>query len=64
MDAQDILRLQVPICDIQRVQVLECKEQLGGVEPRALLIKLLLSLEVVEQLAAVYIRQDEVELRL
>jgi hypothetical protein len=42
----------------------EHEEQLDGVEPRVLLIKLLLWLEVVEQLAAVDALQDEVERRL
>jgi hypothetical protein len=44
-------------------QVLQRKEKLGGVESRALLVKLLLAL-VVEQLAAVDVRRGEVELRL
>jgi hypothetical protein len=46
------------------VQVLERKEQLSSIEPRAILVKLLLALQVVEQLSAVDIRQHEVELRL
>ena len=42
----------------------KCKEQLGSVEARAVLVKLLFALQVVEQLSAVDIRQHEVELRL
>jgi hypothetical protein len=62
MDTQDILRLQVPIWDIQVVQVLERKEHVGGVEARALFVKLLLALQVVKQLPTVDVPQDEVTL--
>ena len=44
--------------------MLERKKQLGGVKSRALLVKLLLALQVVEQLSAVDVRQYQVEFRL
>jgi len=56
-DTQDILRLQIPIHDIQLMQMRERKKKLGSIEPRAPLVKLLLALQVVEQLSTVDVRQ-------
>lgn len=45
------------------MKVLQSKKQFGGVESRALLVKLLFPLKVMEELASVNVREDKVELR-
>jgi hypothetical protein len=61
---QDVLRLEVAVHDVERVQVLEHEEELRAVEARVLLAEALLLLQVVEELAAVDQRKDEVQLLL
>jgi hypothetical protein len=45
--------VHVPINDIHRVQTFECREKLGGVEPRSFFAKSALALKMVEQFSAV-----------
>jgi hypothetical protein len=51
-----------PVDHVEPMQMLECNEQLGRVEPTPLFVELALSLEMMEQLASVDEREDEVEL--
>lgn len=59
---EDVFGLEVAVDDVELVQVLERAEQLGGVEPAALLVEAALTLEVVEELATVDERQAQVQL--
>lgn len=47
---QDVLGLQVPVDDVERVQVAQRARDLGGVETRPWLQEAALTLEVVEEL--------------
>lgn len=47
---QDVLGLQVPVDDVERVQVAQRARDLGGVETRPRLQEAALALEVVEEL--------------
>lgn len=55
-------RQDVPVNDVELVQMLESAQELCRIEPTPLLVEPPLSLQVVEQLAAVHKRQDEIEL--
>lgn len=54
--------MSAPIHDMERVQVVQRAEELGRIEPAALFVEAALVLEVVEELAAVDVREYEIEL--
>jgi hypothetical protein len=49
---QDVLGLEVPVGDAQRVQVREGQDQLGGVEPSEGLVECALAVQLEEEVAA------------
>jgi hypothetical protein len=51
-----------PVNDIEAVQMLQGAQELGRIKPAPQLVKLALPLQVVEQLATVDERQDQVQL--
>jgi hypothetical protein len=55
--SQNILRLEVAIYNVQRVEMFESKEQFSGIESRAFLVEFLLPLQVVEQLSSINISE-------
>ena len=57
-------RAPVPVNDVEAVEVPDRGRDLGGVEPCPLLGELALTLKVEEQLAAVHVVQNKVELLL
>ena len=50
---KDVLRLQVPIDDFEAVQTLQGAQEFGSIEPGAVDVEPLFTLEVVEQLASI-----------
>ena len=52
----------IPVNDVELVQMLKRTQELCRIKPTPLLVEPPLSLQVVEQLAAVHERQDQVEL--
>ena len=51
----------IPVDDVELMQVLERAQQLGGIEPAALLVEPTLALQVVKELSAIDEGEDEVE---
>ena len=50
---QDVLRLEIPIDDVESMKVLECTEELCRIESTPVLVKLAFSLEVIEEFSTV-----------
>jgi hypothetical protein len=59
---KDILGLEITVDNLETVQALERTQQLGGVEPGAVNVKSLLSLQVVEQLSTIDKCENKVQL--
>lgn len=59
---EDVLRFQIAVDNLKPVKTFQCAEQLRGVETGTVDIEALFSLQVMEQLAAVYKCQDKIQL--
>lgn len=59
---KNVLGLQITVDDIEPVQALQSTQKLGRIESSTINVETLLLLQVVEKLAAVDKRQNEVQL--
>ena len=50
---KNVLWLEIPVDDVETVQMFKCAQMLGGVGLSAMLVELTLALKVVKKLAAI-----------
>jgi len=59
---QNVFWLQIPVNNVQRVEILQSRDDFGGVEARPGLRESLFLLQMEEELSSVHIVQHEIEL--